>query len=101
FAADTFAFRLVERFMADAEGGGARRVDVIAVGDEQGVLTQNGRQHRLDGLGGHGREDGADGGAASVGGHQDRRLFARKAALGCLSAPPASLAPKATLALTA
>ena len=31
--------------MADAEGGDARRVDVIAVGDEQGVLTQNGRQH--------------------------------------------------------
>ena len=87
--------------MADAEGGGARRVDVIAVGDEQGVLTQNGRQHRLDGLGGHGREDGADGGAAPVGGHEDRRLFVRKTALGCLSAPPASLALEATLALTA
>ncbi len=79
--------------MADAESGGARRVDVIAVGDEQGVLTQSGRQHRLDGLGGHGRED-APRWRRSGRRHQDRRLFVRKAALGCLSAPPASLAPR-------
>jgi hypothetical protein len=64
-AADPLAGRLVERFMADTEVGGAARIDGGAVGDEQRVLVDGGFQHGLNGQGRNPWQHRAERGAAS------------------------------------
>src|SRR5271165_6290445 len=92
FTADALAGRQVQRLMADAQRGGAGRIAGTSIGDQQGVLAEDRLQHRLDGIGTDGGQDGSDGIPGPVGGHQDRHLLMRQAALHRLAATLAGFA---------
>src|SRR3954447_21506479 len=91
-AAHPLASRLVHYLVGDLHSAGTARQGRTAVGDQKGVLAEDGVEHGPDGVRAVHWQNGADHGAASVGRHQDRHLLMRQAPLRGLAAAPAGLA---------
>jgi hypothetical protein len=100
-ASDPLLGGLIERLVADAEGGGAGRVAGAGVGDEQGVLVDDRPQGVDEGRRIDTWQNGAGRDTGAVGGDQDRNQLTRNAALAGLAAPLAGLSAKVTRALAA
>ena len=66
--------------MADAQRGGAGRIAGASIGDQQGVLAEDRLQHRLDGVGTDGGQDGSDRIPDRERARQDRHLLMGQAA---------------------
>src|SRR5512147_2172086 len=92
FTPDPLTGRLIEHLMGDTQLRGARWIERCAIGDQEGVLAEHRGEDVFDGVGVDRRQDGADRGAGTVGGHQDRHLLAGQAAPGGFAAALAGLA---------
>ena len=79
-ATDALSGRLVQHLMGDLHLGGAGGQSLSTVGDKEGVFRQDRIEDGLDGVAIGGRQDRADGGAATIGRDQNRYEFVRKSA---------------------
>lgn len=91
-AAHPLAGGLVEHRVSDTQLFGTRCEGGCAVRDQQGVLIEDRRQNRGDGVGADASQDGADRGTAAIGGQQDRHLLMRQTPLAGLATTLARLA---------
>ena len=83
---DVLSGRLVQHLMGDLHLGSAGCESLSAIGDEEGVLRQDRFEDSLDGVAIGSRQDGSDGGAATIDREKYRHEFVREPAFARFSA---------------
>ncbi len=85
FAANAFTGRLVERFVADTQGGSTRRIAGAPIGHQQCILVHDRRENLPQSGSIDRRQDGTNGRAGAICRDQNRHLLIGQAPLCCLA----------------